>query len=226
MNEIGKIFMNDTTQVNQRRTAPSRWVLAGLMTLSLTLLLSFMPGAIALEGTPPVADNLTGQESEIQISRDEDNTYRLAVTLEASAEEIWSVIADYGRFSHFMPNIVSSEILEVDGNRHVVEQVREQQVLFLNVRSRLRTENLETQNQRIDFRLLEGDLNQLEGSWVIETTEDGQTVRLTQTVAVAPPPGTPDSIFHRVFRQSLTDNLEAIRDEIQRRQMESTTNPS
>ncbi|KPQ40824.1 MAG: Polyketide cyclase / dehydrase and lipid transport [Phormidium sp. OSCR] len=218
--------MNDTTRVNQRRIAKSPRLLVGLITLSLMLLPSLTPGAIALEMSPRVARSQTGPESEIQISREDENTYNLAVTLDASAEETWSVIADYGSFSHFLPNIISSEVLEIEGNRHVVEQVSEQQVLFLNIRSRIRTENLETENQRIDFRLLEGDLNQLEGSWMIETTEDGQIVRLTQTVTVAPPPGTPDGVFHTVFRQSLTDNLEAIRDEIQRRQMESTTNPS
>ncbi|MFP4220214.1 MAG: SRPBCC family protein [Phormidium sp.] len=218
--------MNDTIRVNQRRIAKSPRLLVGLITLSLMLLPSLTPGAIALEMSPRVARSQTGPESEIQISREDENTYNLAVTLDASAEETWSVIADYGSFSHFLPNIISSEVLEIEGNRHVVEQVSEQQVLFLRIRSRIRTENLETENQRIDFRLLEGDLNQLEGSWMIETTEDGQIVRLTQTVTVAPPPGTPDGVFHTVFRQSLTDNLEAIRDEIQRRQMESTTNPS
>jgi ribosome-associated toxin RatA of RatAB toxin-antitoxin module len=223
---MGKTLMNNTTRVNPHRMAKSPRLLAGLMTLSLTLLPGLVPGAIALERLPAIARNTPGGESEIQISRDGENTYNLAVTLEASAEEIWSVIADYGSFSHFLPNIISSEILEIEGNRHVVEQVSEQQVLFLNIRSRIRTENLETENQRIDFRLLEGDLNQLEGSWIIETTEDEQTLRLTQTVAVAPPPGTPDRVFHTVFRQSLTDNLEAIRDEIQRRQLDSTPNPS
>jgi len=223
---MSKIPMNETTRVNQRRMAKSPRLLLGLITLSLTLLPSLTPGAIALERLPTIARNATGAESEIQISREDENTYRLAVNLEASAAEIWSVIADYGSFSHFLPNIISSEILEIEGNRHVVEQVSEQQVLFLNIRSRIRTENLETENQRIDFRLLEGDLNQLEGSWIIETTENDQTLRLTQTVAVAPPPGTPDRVFHRVFRQSLTDNLEAIRDEIQRRRMESPPNPS
>ena len=181
-------------------------------------------GAIAVESFPKTLSNQAPASDlgqDVELKQNEDASYTVTVTLDASAEDIWSVIADYGRFNHFLPNIVSSEILEVEGNRHVVEQVSQQQVLFLQVRSRLRTENLETIHQRIDFRLLEGDLNQLEGYWVIEATENPQIHRLRQTVAVPPPPaGTPDSIFRRVFRQSLTENLAAIRDEIQRRQLD------
>ncbi|WP_159785437.1 SRPBCC family protein [Sodalinema gerasimenkoae] len=228
--------MEDNTRVKVGRLLAGEPLVAGLMTLSLTLLPSLMPGAIALESFPAAGRNAlefseVGPEvgPEIELTRNEDASYTIIVDLEASAEDIWSVIADYGSFNQFLPNIVSSEILEVEGNRHVVEQVSEQQVLFFQVRSRLRTENLETQNQRIDFRLLEGDLNQLEGYWVIEATENPQVHRLRQTVTATPPPGTPDAVFHTIFRQSLTDNLAAIRDEIQRRQLDGeahlTVNP-
>ncbi len=214
--------MKDNTRVKGRRILLFNPLLPGLVSLSLLFIPSLIPRAIALESLPRMVRNQTESPEvgqEIDITRNEDASYTVSVNLEASAEDIWSVIADYGRFSHFLPNIVSSEILEVEGNRHVVEQVSEQQVLFFQVRSRLRTENLEIQNQRIDFRLLEGDLNQLEGYWVIEATENPQVHRLRQTVTVTPPPGTPDAVFHSIFRQSLTDNLAAIRDEIQRRQL-------
>lgn len=164
---------------------------------------------------------------EISITRNEDESYTARLRLNASPEEVWNVIADYNSFSQFLPNIISSDTLETEGNRYVVEQVSEQRVLFFNVRSRIRLEHLETENQRIDFRLIEGDLAQLEGAWTIEPTEDGDSLLLTQTVRVEPAAGTPESVFYDIFERSLANTLNAIHDEVLRRQAEmlSLENP-
>ncbi|MGC9502413.1 SRPBCC family protein [Baaleninema sp.] len=166
---------------------------------------------------PAAETQLARREGEIRITRDAENTYTAEILLDASAEEVWNVIADYNNFSNFLPNIVSSNVLESEGNRSVVEQISERRVLFINVRSRIRTENLETQNQRIDFRLVEGDLAKLEGSWILETVADSNHLRLKQTVNVSPEDGTPETIFYDIFEQSLADTLEAIREEVLRR---------
>lgn len=201
------------------RYRPLGLSLALLSAIAATLAVS--PAASARPLPPSVLELAevedTPRNGVARVTRNEDESYTAEIRIDASAEEVWAVIVDYNRFSEFLPNVISSALLEVEGDRHVIEQVNEQRVLFLNVRSRIRTENLETQNQRIDFRLLEGDLNQLEGSWVLEPTDDGG-VLLTQTVRVAPPDGTPNGIFHDIFERSLADTLEAVRDEVRRRQ--------
>ncbi|PPT10863.1 hypothetical protein CKA32_004190 [Geitlerinema sp. FC II] len=166
---------------------------------------------------PATEIQLSRRDSEVRITRDADNTYTAEILLDASVDEVWNVIADYDNFSDFLPNIVSSDVLEVEGNRHVVEQVSERRIFFLNVRSRIRTENLETKNQRIDFRLVEGDLARLEGSWILESVAESNHLRLKQTVNVSPEDGTPETLFYDIFEQSLADTLEAIREEVLRR---------
>ncbi|MDC0831802.1 SRPBCC family protein [Geitlerinema sp. CS-897] len=166
---------------------------------------------------PATEIQLSRRDGEVRITRDADNTYTAEILLDASVEEVWNVIADYDNFSDFLPNIVSSDVLEVEGNRHVVEQVSERRIFFLNVRSRIRTENLETKNQRIDFRLVEGDLARLEGSWILESVAESNHLRLKQTVNVSPEDGTPETLFYDIFEQSLADTLEAIREEVLRR---------
>jgi ribosome-associated toxin RatA of RatAB toxin-antitoxin module len=149
-----------------------------------------------------------------------DGSYVARVAIEASAAEVWAVLTDYANFPDFIPNVVESEVLESEDNRSVVEQVSEQQVFLLTVKSRLRTEHLETENQRIDFRLVSGDLAELEGYWLIEPIADSQKVLLSHVVTVKPKRGTPVHLFDDLFQDALRDTLAAIRQEVQQRQNE------
>ncbi|MBP0000895.1 MAG: SRPBCC family protein [Cyanobacteria bacterium SID2] len=196
----------------------SRFIFTSLLTSSIVLsgLLAPQIPSIAADLSTPTSQ-LARRDGEVTLTRNEDSTYTAQLVIDASPEEVWSVIADYGNFSEFLPNIVSSAVVEIEGNRRVVEQISERRVLFLNVRSRIRTENIETQNQRIDFRLVEGDLDRLEGAWILEPLADSNHLLLTQTIEVEPSEGTPEGFFYDIFERSIVDTLEAIRDEVLRR---------
>jgi ribosome-associated toxin RatA of RatAB toxin-antitoxin module len=152
-----------------------------------------------------------------------EGQYVARMLVDASADRLWEVLTDYNNFTEFLPNIVSSEVLESDGNSYIVEQVSKQRVFLFDIESRLRTENIQTENQRIDFRLVEGDLSQFQGYWTIEpisSSIEGEDPQLlvTQSIEVQPDRGTPENLFYDIFKNALEKTLTAIRDEVDRRQ--------
>lgn len=152
-----------------------------------------------------------------------EGQYVARMLVEASVDNLWSVLTDYNNFTEFLPNIVSSEVLESDGNSYLVEQVSKQRVFLFDVESRLLTENIQTENQRIDFSLVEGDLSQFQGSWTIEpfvSSVAGEAPQLlvTQSIEVQPDRGTPENLFYDIFKNALKKTLTAIRDEVDRRE--------
>lgn len=144
------------------------------------------------------------------------------VLVEATSEAVWNVLTDYDNLYTFLPNVISSKVLETNGNRKIVEQVSKRKIVLVDVQSRIRTENTEIDKKQIDFRLIEGDLGKLQGSWKIEPVSDypgGEITKvlITQEVEVLPKSGTPEGIFYDIFQGAMGDNLEAIRKEVLKR---------
>lgn len=148
--------------------------------------------------------------------------YVVRTLVTAPRDVVWAVLTDYEKFAKFLPNVVSSQILETQGNRKVVEQIDVRQVFVVKTRSRVRTENIETPKQRIDFRLLEGDLKAMRGSWQLEPVAAypgaaPTQILMTQTIEAQPPASAPPGVFYNVFKRALSDSATAIRTEIGRR---------
>jgi ribosome-associated toxin RatA of RatAB toxin-antitoxin module len=201
-----------------------------LIVTCFSLLVLSCPAAIAHSETYRTAtaleqlstsDRTALENGEVVISEAEGK-YTARILIDASAAEVWEVLTDYSNFQNFIPNVVSSEILESEENRTIIEQVSEQEVLLFKVKSRIRTENIETEDRRIDFRLVEGDLAQLQGSWTLESiasesTEETTQILLTQEVEVEPERGTPISVFNDLFQDALQETMTSIRDEVKQR---------
>lgn len=169
----------------------------------------------------PVAERVALREGKALVTG-ENGKYIAKILVTASPETVWGVLTDYNNFPKFLPNVVSSQILQKNGNRKVVEQVDARQVLLMNVRSRLRMENVETHKTRIDFKLIEGDLKQLKGYWLLEPVSaypgaKSTQILVTQQVEVQPTSATPKGIFNNIFKESLQSTLQAISKEIGRR---------
>jgi ribosome-associated toxin RatA of RatAB toxin-antitoxin module len=167
-------------------------------------------------------DEKTALENGDIIITGTEGQYVARMLVEASVEDLWAVLTDYNNFTEFLPNIVSSEVIESEGNSYLVEQVSKQRILLFNIESRLLTENVQTENQRIDFKLVEGDLSQFQGYWAIEqipssVAEEAPQLLVTQSIEVQPDRGTPENLFYDIFKSALEKTLTAIRDEVDRR---------
>lgn len=169
----------------------------------------------------PVKERVDLRNGKVVVNG-ENGKYVIKILVIAPTAVVWSVLTDFQNFSKFLPNVISSQIIAANGNRQIVEQVDSRQVLFVTKRSRVRTENVLTKNQRIDFNLVDGDLKQLQGYWLLEPvahysdTKHTQ-VLITQNITAQPKSGIPRGLFERIFKDSLEDNLKAIQREIERR---------
>jgi ribosome-associated toxin RatA of RatAB toxin-antitoxin module len=152
----------------------------------------------------------------------ENGKYVAKILVTAPTTVVWSVLTDFQNFPKFLPNVVSSQIIATKGDSQIVEQIDSRQVLFVNKRSRVRTENILAENQRIDFNLIDGDLEQLQGYWLLEAvaTYSGAKptqILITQNITARPKSGIPKGLFNQIFKDSIRENLMAIGKEVERR---------
>ncbi len=152
----------------------------------------------------------------------EKGKYTARVLVTTSLDKAWEVVTDYNNFSKFLPNVVSSKVVSANKNQKIIEQVDSRQVLFLRVKSRIRSAITETEKSRVDFQLVEGDLKSMKGYWLIEpiatyTGAKATQVLITQVVEAQPKSGAPAKVFHGVFKDSLSDMMGAIKQEVEKR---------
>ena len=168
-------------------------------------------------------DRLTHGDVIVTGQRGQYWVYGLVSSARSTA---WHVISDYAGFKRFLPTVVASQVLQADGDRYVVEQVDRRTIMFTPVESTVRTENIERDQTQIDFRLVKGDLKQMRGFWRIDgiAINDASTGKLTdqilvtQKVSVQPGVGVFDGLFFGIFEHSVQENMQAICQEIQRRE--------
>ncbi len=170
----------------------------------------------------PVSERVALRDGDVTISVSDEGLYTVRVLVDTSAAQVWEVLTDYEGSVSYAPNVVSSTVLETDGDRTIVEQVSERKILFFTFRSRICSENIASGERRIDFRAIDGDFPVLEGYWQIEpiapfSGADPTAVLLEQQVTVVPPDGVPGDIFRDAFQTSLVDLMQALKGEIERR---------
>lgn len=202
----------------------SLYFLTGCLTL-ITITSTVSPGKASLFNSPvdqlPASDRSALRRGQALVTGEKGN-YVARVLVKSSQDTAWNVLTDYGSISRFIPNVVSSKVLEANGNRKVIEQVDARQIFFINVRSRIRSSVIETAKSRIDFQLTDGDLQSLKGYWTVEpiaafSGAKADQVLITQVVEAQPKSGTPKDIFYNLFKDSLGKNLSAISQEVERR---------
>jgi len=152
----------------------------------------------------------------------EGGRYTARVLVSTSVDTVWSVLTDYSNTPKFMPHVVSSQVITVNGNQKVVEQIDERQVFFISARSRIRSAITETPKTRIDFQAIDGDLKSLRGYWLLEPIApyagaQANQILITQVIEVQPQAGIPSGIFYSIFKQSLGEIMGAIKQEAERR---------
>lgn len=133
----------------------------------------------------------------------------------------WQVLTAYEEFPEFLPSVVASRILERDGERVVVERRDRRKVGWMPIKVRIVTENIEVNTTRIDYRMVEGTLESMEGQWRLapaETTPGTSPATLVvQTITAKANLGPLQGYFYEVFEQGLTETLKHLCQEMAHR---------
>lgn len=128
----------------------------------------------------------------------------------------WQVLTDYDNFERFIPNIASSKIISSKGDRILFEQVNVVDLWLFKQKFTVQIEAIKIKPNKIDFKIVDGDLKKLVGRWQIKEISPDQ-VLVSHAVEVEPGDKTEKPLFYGVYESSLEETLKAIAQEINKR---------
>lgn len=201
-------------------------IVSCLSTIAFCSSLLFSPVATAKLFDGPV-DNLP-LEQRVSLRRGEviflgeDGEYTCRVLVKSSVDNAWQVLTDYNRFAEFLPGVKSSQLVETNSTGKIFEQVNKVKTFVFNIESRVKIATTELYPQQIDFEAIEGDLETLNGKWILEPVSPYPSappnqVLMTHKVTVEPAKTPSDSIFFNIYESSLKKTIAAIKQETEKR---------
>ena len=195
------------------------WIAIGIVTLALTV---FVPKTVAklFDGPVdklPVAQRVALREGKVTLTG-ERGQYVCRILVNTNLDSVWQVLTDYENFEEFLPGIAKSELIQDNGDRKIVEQINQVQTFLFSTEARVRLAINETYPQQIAFSFVDGDLDSLEGTWLLELVSPYPSappdrVLITHRVNVEPNKSLGKSIFYDIYENSLKQTLVAIGNE-------------
>jgi ribosome-associated toxin RatA of RatAB toxin-antitoxin module len=152
----------------------------------------------------------------------ENGNYTCRLLVKTSVDRAWQVLTDYEHFAEFLPGVISSELIENNGDRKVFEQINKIKTLIFSIESRVKIASTESYPKQIVFQAVDGDLKSLNGEWLLEPVSPYPSappdrVLLTHKVMVEPAEAPSDSIFYSIYEDRLEETLLAIKQEAEKR---------
>lgn len=132
---------------------------------------------------------------------------RMQLLVRAPARAIWDVIVSCELAFTFVQGLQACEVVEEGGGRAVVHQVVNQSWLIPTYDFVF--ESLRRPYERIDVRLLHGNLKALDGAWVFRETDEGTLV--DYRIRIQPSLPAPRFIVRRNISRGMPDMLACIR---------------
>lgn len=148
--------------------------------------------------------------------------YTGKVLVTAKVATAWQVLTDYNNFYRFLPNIVSSKLIQNNSDRKVFEQVQVIHAFVITKKSRVQIAVKETYPKQITFNLVKGDLKSLQGTWRIEPVSPypgapPNQVLITHQVTADPGAIATRGLFYSIYKDTLENTLVALKKEVERR---------
>ena len=147
-----------------------------------SILVTFVFSAIALpisipptQAFPKVSSQIPYQIAASQediVVTGEKGKYVARILVNSSKENAWKILTGYAELSRFMPELVSSKMVENNGNQKVLDQIYSAPYT-LGLKAKIRIKVTETYLKRLDIQLVKADYWQsFQGSWSIEASPD------------------------------------------------------
>ena len=201
-----------------------RYLIAtGIVTCVLTV---FVPDTVAklFDGPVdklPVAQRVALREGKV-ILTGEQGKYICRILVNANLDSTWQVLTDYENFEEFLPGVAESELIQTNGDRKIVQQINQVKTLIFTTQARVRLAITESYPQQIAFSFVDGDLDSLEGTWLLEPVSPSPSappnqVLITHQVNVEPNTMSGKSFFYNIYESTLEKTLAAIADEAEAR---------
>ena len=203
-----------------------KWRLSGMLAIALAATITISsPAASGLFDGPvdrlPVEERVALRQGQV-VMTGEEGEYIGRILVKTPIATAWEVLTDYNNFQNFLPNVAKSEVIEKNGNSLVFEQVNIIRVFIFTQKPRVKIAVTQTYPQQIAFRLIEGDVDSLEGVWQIEPVSPypgapPDRVLIANQVTVDPGKISTRDLFFSIYKKSTSETLAAIKKEIEKR---------
>lgn len=202
------------------------WLLPLLTAIALFFSIVLSPIATAKLFDGPV--DLLPLEQRVSLRRGElvflgeDGDYTSRLLVKTSVDNAWQVLTDYQNFAEFLPGVISSELIENNGDRKIFEQINKIKTFVFSVESRVKIATVESYPEQITFEAIGGDLKTLNGQWLLEPVSPYPSapfdrVLITHKVKVEPVEALGEGIFFSIYEDRLQETLKAIKQEVEKR---------
>lgn len=131
----------------------------------------------------------------------------MQMLVRAPVQAVWAVIVSCELAFRFVEGLQRCEVLEDSGDRALVHQVVDRG--WLTPRLDFVFETLRQPWDRIDFRLVEGNVKAMEGSWRFEETPAGTLV--DYEIRLRPQAPVPSFLVRRKIGRTMPDLLACVR---------------
>lgn len=131
---------------------------------------------------------------------------RIVLPVEVEPEAVWKVLTDYEHMAEFVPHMARCRVMERKEDTITVEEVFKH--IFVSMELLLSIK--ESPPNRIDFRLVGGNMRVYDGHWSIEPHNPVGTL-LSLEVAVQPGFRAPRGIVSWILKKELPEGVMAIR---------------
>jgi ribosome-associated toxin RatA of RatAB toxin-antitoxin module len=135
-----------------------------------------------------------------------------AVLIHTPAEQVWNVMVDCHGAPEFVPGLKNCKVLQRGGDTETIEHQVKFSWLIPEVTYTFKANY--HMHKRIDFKRTEGDLKELEGSWVLESVDDGRKTIIIYSVYLDPGFFVPQWLVRFILRRDLPELLLSIRNRV------------
>ena len=191
-----------------------------------SILVTFVFSAIALPiSIPPtqafpkassqIPYQIAASQEDIIVSGDKGK-YVARILVNSSKENVWKILTGYTELSRFMPELVSSKMVENNGNKKVLDQIY-YAPYTLGLKAKIRIKVTEMYLKRLDIQLVKADyLQSFQGSWSIESSPDkSKKLLLIHEINIDPKIGFAKDLFFQFYKEGLKDTMTRLKKEIE-----------
>ena len=183
------------------------------------IVLLILPGPAVVAQVPP--------DNEIQIAIEkigQVNVVDVSVSVLATPQQAWAVLTDWDNLTNFMTNIKASRIIARSGDTVRVKQTVRAKVWPFSFDIELDREIELFPYERMQFRLLDGDFDKMEGT--VRLIADPPVTRILSHIESIPKFWIPPLVGSMIIERETRDQFRQIIDEIARRGETLTTVPN
>ncbi len=137
--------------------------------------------------------------------------------IKAPMAKVWSLIEKCEDYEKTMLNLESAKELKRKGNKVTCETVLDLPWPLSNLRAVTEATHIEMPGSTYSrtWRLLEGDYDFVNGSWVLKPFGDGHTLA-TYTIHAKPHSNVPDSLREKAQKKSIPDLFQHLRKQLEK----------